>query len=112
MVGWKEALDGGYVVQIPILIQPMADGRFRVRAAEPFSLACEGSTVEEATDMLRKQIEESLENGASLSVMQVNGPANGTKVHFDFEPIPEYDWIFQTMRETIEENRAREEAGR
>ncbi len=98
-------------MQIPILIQPIADGRFQVRAAEPFSFACEGSTVSEATDMLRKQIEACFKNGASMSVIQVNGTANGAKAHIDFEPIPDNDWFFQTMREVIAENRAREEAG-
>ena len=98
-------------MQIPILIEPIDGGRFRARMGEPFALSAEGATEKEATELLTVQVEERLRSGVRYSVIEVgNGlpPCGQTPLHF--EPLPDDDWFFKSMRETIAENRRREEA--
>jgi hypothetical protein len=97
-------------MQIPVLIQPIEGGRFRARAGEPFAMTVEAASPEEATATLAKQLEECFRAGAALTVIHVNnGNASAPAVHFDFTPLADDDWFFQTMRDAIAENRAREE---
>ncbi len=95
-------------MQVAVLIQPIEGGRFRARTGETFALTVEAASPEEATATLAKQLDDCLRAGAELTVIQVN---NGqAPAHFDFPPLPEDDWFFQTIRDAIAENRASEEA--
>jgi hypothetical protein len=100
-------------MHLPILIKPKEGGGFRAQAGEPFGLSAEGPTATEAAEHLAGLLREQLKAGAQLAVLEVgNGAQLLSHVPLHFEPLPEDDWFFQTMREAIAENRQREdEAG-
>ena len=99
-------------MQITILIEPIDTGRFRAVAAEPFADFAEGQSENEATELLRRKLQDRLSAGAHLSVINLAeqpGPCS-PQPKIQFEPLPEDDWFFRTMREAIAENRKRDEA--
>ena len=98
-------------MQIPILIEPLEDGRFRAKAGEPFAASADGLTAAEAAQRLEAVVRERLNTGSLLSVIDLgNGTAPIPAVGLQLEPLPDNDWFFQTMREAIAENRRREDA--
>ncbi len=97
-------------MQIPILIEPVAGGRFQAKAGEPFGLSAEGATAEAAARHLASLLRDRLQAGASLSVIDLgNGPASPPPTPLHLEPLPDDDWFFQAMRDAITENRQRED---
>jgi hypothetical protein len=99
-------------VDVLILIEPIAGGRFRARAGEPFGAWAEGATAEEAAEQLRMLVDRRLVGGARLAVMQVT---NGQCAVSAAAPIPaddlyKTDWAFQELEEAIKENRRQAEA--
>jgi len=90
-------------MQIPILIEPIALGRFRARAGEPFMGCAEGDTASEAARSLQQLLAERVQNGAQYAM--VNVPNANTESSIYFSPLPDDDWFFRTMREEIEKNR-------
>ncbi|MFO0969522.1 MAG: hypothetical protein U0793_28525 [Gemmataceae bacterium] len=58
-------------MQIPILIEPIEGGRYRVRAGEPFGLSAEGATSDEAKHALEHLIAKRLAQGAQVGVVDV-----------------------------------------
>jgi hypothetical protein len=62
-------------MQIPILIESIDGGRFRVRTGEPLELTAEGASCEEATRALEQLIAARLAKGVRLGLLDVpNGP--------------------------------------
>jgi len=97
-------------MQIPILIEPAAGGRFRAKAGEPFSLSAEGASAEEAARHLASLLHDRLQAGTCLSVIDLgNGPASLPPTSLCLEPLPDDDWFFQAMRDAITENRQHED---
>ena len=58
-------------MELPVLIEPTPDGRYRARSGEPLVLTAEGATMHDALQGLRKRINERLEAGASLVSMTI-----------------------------------------
>jgi len=56
-------------MQIPILIEPIADAGFRARSGEPLPLAAEGSTREEALAKLKQLLAAKLQNGSEVTAL-------------------------------------------
>jgi hypothetical protein len=54
-------------MQIPVLVEPVANNGFRARAGEPLALSADGATPEEAVRNLRAAMERQLKNGKQLS---------------------------------------------
>jgi hypothetical protein len=97
-------------MQVPILIEPVGEGRFRARAGEPFTACVEAASAEAARRELEVLLRQRLQNGTQLAVIDVgNGPAPLPASPLHLEPLPDDDWFFQTMREAIAENRRRED---
>jgi len=97
-------------MRIPVLIVPIAGGRFRARAGEPFSASAEGPSAEEARHELETLLRQQLQNGHRLATIDLgNGAAEPGQAPLRFEPVADDDWFFQTMRETIADNRQRED---
>jgi len=101
---------------IPILIESLADGRFRAR--EPFALAAEGESCAAATQALERLVAERLANGSQVGLLHVanstatvSAPVSGDlpQANLDFKPLPDDDWFFQGLREAIAENRRLED---
>jgi len=63
-------------VQIPVLIEPIAQNGFRARGMEPLGVSADGATREEALSKLRAKIESGLENGAELVGLEVGTAAD------------------------------------
>jgi hypothetical protein len=96
-------------MQIPILIDPLNGGGFQARAGEPFGLAAEGATAEEAAGRLAEALRQRLHSGSRLAFLDLEGQVPAP---LDFRPLPEDDWFFSAMDEAIAANRRREdEAG-
>jgi len=53
-------------MQIPVLVEPVANNGFRAKAGEPLSLTAEGATAEEAVRNLRAAMDCQLKNGKQL----------------------------------------------
>jgi hypothetical protein len=58
-------------VQIPVLIEVIANNGYRARGGEPLPLTAEGPTREAALAKLKEQLQNRLRNGAELIAMEV-----------------------------------------
>jgi hypothetical protein len=58
-------------MQIPVLIEPVAENGYQAIAAEPFGLKAMGATRDEALCKLREQINHRLAHGAVLTTIDV-----------------------------------------
>jgi hypothetical protein len=58
-------------MQIPILIEPVANNGFRARSGEPFGLSVEAATADEAVRQLRALVSAQLGAGARLLPLDV-----------------------------------------
>jgi hypothetical protein len=96
-------------MDILILTEPIADGRFRARAGEPIALTAEGNTREEATQHLEALLHDRLRGGGQLAVIRIENGSPLPPSQFQPAPLPADDWAFRTMREAIAENRRRED---
>jgi hypothetical protein len=94
-------------MQIPIVIEPIAAGRFLARVGEPFVGHAEGSTADEAARSLEKLLTDRVQGGTRYAVINVPNGSSEPPIHFDL--VPEGDWFFQAMREEIEKNRRGED---
>jgi hypothetical protein len=61
-------------MEIPVLVEPVAKNGFRARAMEPFSVAAEGATRDEALQKLRQLIVARLVDGTEIVPLQVPAP--------------------------------------
>lgn len=92
-------------MEIPILIEPLAEGRFRAKAGEPFGVAVEAGSRHEALKQLEAQIKSQLEAGAELLTLKL-ALAHQTMPGEVFHNDPLFDeWL-----ELIAENRRREDS--
>lgn len=99
-------------MQIPILIEPIEGGRYRVRAGEPFGLSAEGATSDEAKHALEHLIAKRLAQGAQVGVVDVpNGQAAGaTPAPFPADERYKTDPSYGEMQAAINEARRAEDA--
>ena len=58
-------------MQIPILVEPVANNGFRAKAGEPLPLTAEGATADEAVRNLRTELDRHLKNGKQLLSINV-----------------------------------------
>ena len=97
-------------MHIHVLIEPIADGRFRARAGEPFSASAEGTSADEATRQLENLLRQRLQNGNQLATIELdNGSSSVEAAPLCLDPVPEDDWFFRTLREAIAERRLQDE---
>ena len=100
-------------MQFPIFIEATEGGRFRAHAGSPFTLVVEGATEAEAAQRLSELIAERMKRGGRVTTINLpNGAEAPAQAPLVFETLPEDNWFFRTLQETIAENRLREdEAG-
>ena len=58
-------------MQINVLVEPLNGKGFRATGCEPFALAAEGATREEALNCLRSQVQARLSAGAEVVALEV-----------------------------------------
>lgn len=91
-------------MQIPVLVEPLPDGRgFRARAGHPIDLAAEGPTRAAALHELEQATQGRLARGAEIVAMNV--PAAGPWVEFGGF-LPDDDATARWM-DILRENRTR-----
>jgi hypothetical protein len=97
-------------MHIPVLIEPIAEGRFRARAGEPFSASAEGDSADDARHRLESLLRDRLQGGPQVATIDLgHGAPAPCDAPLHLEPVPDDDWFFKTMREAIAENRQRED---
>lgn len=90
-------------MRISVLLEPMTDGRYRVRGGEPFAFSVEGAKREEALERFREQVEQKLANGATVVEIQVGSkphPASGYAGTWDPD-----DPVIQLWQQGVEQYR-------
>jgi hypothetical protein len=58
-------------MQIPVLVEPLTNRRFRAKAGEPLTLTAEGATAEQAIRNLRADLDRQLKNGRQLVAVDI-----------------------------------------
>ena len=58
-------------MELPVLIEPTPDGRYRARSGEPLVLTATGATADEALGELRRQFAARLDAGTQIVPMGV-----------------------------------------
>lgn len=96
-------------MHVLILIDPIEGGSFRARAGEPFGISAEGKTAEEAAHHLKTLLHDRLLGGSQLALLDLDTESSPVSAPLHLEPLPDEDWFFQTMRESIAENREQED---
>jgi hypothetical protein len=94
-------------MDIPILVEPVANNGFRAVSGEPLRLETEASTREQAIEQLRELIVRRLQSGAELLTLPVE-----TTVHplARFAGSLEGDPLAEAWREAIDEYRQQKDA--
>jgi hypothetical protein len=98
-------------MELPILIEPTPEGRFRARVGDPFHVTAEGEAAAQAVQHLVEAVRKRLDAGARIAVLTVT---NGT-VQAAAPPLPaddayKTDWVYRELQAAIAENRRQEEA--
>ncbi len=94
-------------MQIPILIEPIANNGYRARSPEPLGLSAEGASQEEALANLRQQLTARLQSGAAIVPLEVpTEPHPLARFAGMFKDDPD----FQEVLEIIAENRRKMDA--
>src|SRR5262245_6307928 len=97
-------------MQILVVIELTETGRFRARAGEPFNASAEGESADEAKQCRETLLRQLLQDGNQLATIDLGpGSSEPARLPLHLEPLPDDDWFFQTMRETIAENRRQED---
>ncbi len=97
------------MMHIPILIEALANGRFRARAGEPFVLVAEGESCAAATQALERLVAERLANGAQLGLLSVPNGMATVSVPLPADNRYQTDPSFAEMQQTIAEFRRAED---
>jgi predicted RNase H-like HicB family nuclease len=99
------------IMDIPILIEPIENGRFRARAGEPFGLSAVGETAQEATQLLAQIIAQRLQNGVQLARLQIPSQTPAAPVPIPADNLYQTDWVYRELQEAMAENRQLEDSG-
>lgn len=62
---------GGPIMQLPVLIEPVANNGFRAKTGEPLPLSADGATAEEAVRNLRGAMDRELKGGRRLQLIDI-----------------------------------------
>ena len=104
----SNALNGGKIVQVLILVEPNEAEGYRATAGSPFNFSADASTAAEAASRLEKMLRDRLHHGGRLALLNLNNGSPSAQTPLHLEPAAADDWFFKTFREAIEEARQRE----
>jgi hypothetical protein len=98
-------------MQLPILIEPTPDGRFRARLGEPFPATAEADDPQSAVQQLVQLVEKRLQGGAKMAVLSItNGTVQASVSPFPTDDAYKTDWVYRELEEAIAEHRRLEES--
>jgi hypothetical protein len=98
-------------MQLPILIEPTPEGRFRARLGDPFQATAEADDAEGAVRELVQLVAKRLQGGAKVAVLTLaNGGVQGSAAPFPADNAYQSDWVYRELEEAIAENRRLEES--
>jgi len=112
----REAESGGKVVnrsprrlqpertmQIPVLVEPVGQGRFKASSVRPFASVAEGSTHEEVIAKIRVELAKEVEAGKSIVMVDVPTKEENPwlRIAGSLKDCP----LFDEWREAVEEYR-------
>ncbi len=95
-------------MQIPVLVERVANNGFRAKAGEPLPFSAEGATPEEAVRNLRTVLDRQLESGKELKSLEI-GSQNPwlamAGMHDPNDPlIKEWKQEMETYRQEVEDD--------
>lgn len=95
-------------MEIPVLVEPLPDGGFRTRGADPFDLTADGDTPDAALDHLRDLIATRTASGAILTSIEVPvpkyGPHPGAGMYHDDPLFDRWKAEIEAYRQEIEDD--------
>jgi hypothetical protein len=98
-------------MQLPILIEPTADGRVRAQIGEPFHLAAEAEDAQRALQQLVHLVEQRLQGGVQIGVLSVtDGRVQARLSPFPADDAYQTDWVYRELQESLAENRRLEDS--
>ena len=97
-------------MQLPILIEPTPDGRFRASLGDPFHATAQADDAQRAVQELVRLLEKRLQSGARIAALTVaNGAVQGSASPLPADDAYKTDWVYRELEEAIAENRRLEE---
>lgn len=98
-------------MQLPILIEPTPEGRFRAHLGDPFQVAAEADDAQHALADLVRLVEERLQSGAKIAVLTMtNGEVRASAPPFPADDAYKTDWVYRELEEAIAEHRRLEDS--
>lgn len=90
-------------MELPVLIEPIAENGFRAKLGEPFNLVGEGATRQQAMLRLHELLDQRLTSGLEITSISVGNGKPAVAIHGGIWN--ENDPDVQEWLRTIEENR-------
>jgi hypothetical protein len=98
-------------MELPILIEPTPDGRFRASLGDPFQASAEAADAQGAVAELVRLLEKRLQGGAKVAALTVaNGTVKNVSPLFPADDAYKTDWVYRQLEEAVAENRRLEES--
>lgn len=95
-------------MEIPVLVEPLAEGGFRARSADPLGLTAQGDTPDAALRHLRELIETRTTSGAFLTTIDVAvpkyGPHPGAGIYRDEPLFDRWRAEIEAYRQQVEDD--------
>jgi predicted RNase H-like HicB family nuclease len=95
-------------MEIPVLVEPLPDGGFRARSADPFALTAEGDTPDAALRHLRDLITTRTTSGAILTAIDLPvrtfGPQPGAGMYRDDPLFDRWKAEIEAYRQQVEDD--------
>jgi hypothetical protein len=99
------------VMELPIVIEPTPDGRFRAHLGDPLHATAEADDAQRAVQELVQLLEKRLQSGTRIAVLTVaNGAVQASASPFPADDGYKTDWVYRELEEAVAENRRIEES--
>lgn len=97
-------------MQVPILVEPIASGRFRASLGDPFHVAAEGNDARGAVEEVVRQVEQRLLGGTKIAALTLTDETAMTLPVLPADDAYKSDWVYQELQNAIAEQRRTEDS--
>jgi hypothetical protein len=94
-------------MQVPVLVEPIANNGYRARGMEPFGFSAEGATRAEALGKWKEQLQARVSAGAEIVTLEIGPPPHPW---LEFAGMFKDDPDFQEVLDIMAENRRKMDA--